>query len=143
MAKHHFGTKEILASRRWSVEVFNNGSHLRLNGVVDVWPSSCKWLAVTPSRRRKAEVYYTLDELAAIVSRHEKEVAGTPPTASSFKPATLPPPPPINAKKPMPKSLTWAEFAAKFGDEPKPPAPKKLLSSKAFKSPPADDSPPW
>lgn len=61
--------EKILAVTTWKVSVFNNGAHLRINGVIDVWPARRRWMRT--NSRTKSEHYADIPQLQKIVRQAE------------------------------------------------------------------------
>ncbi len=96
--RHH---KQI-RSQGWTIEEFNGGCHVRINGVIDVWPDVLKYM---PSRvPQKARHYVDINQLRRIV----KEAEAAKPAAKAAPVVEQKPKQPI---KPMTQDEWFRRFA--------------------------------
>jgi len=96
---------QIMAEKSWTVQEFNGGSHLRINGVIDVWPRKRRW---RPSRTAARTLFYAdIPQLKKIVRE-----AGEAKTAALARIAARP----VERTNREPvKQLSREEFERLFG----------------------------
>lgn len=109
---------EILQYRGWSVERLS-ANHLRINGSVDVWPTTRKWMRSHHGPNDFASQYNNLGELIGVV----RQQCGGAMTPSKF--ASLP----AERKESRSGLIGAAEFARRFGVQPSSPRPVSAISS--------------
>ena len=101
----------IISAKGWRVSVFNGGTHLRINGVVDVWPTRRRWMPTVHGPNQYAENYRDIAHLRTIVSTHEGlHETKQQRTAKWF--ASLPEG--EQKKEPVRGIATWEEFGRRF-----------------------------
>jgi len=101
---------EIAQAKGWNVEILS-WTHLRINGVIDVWPTTKKWMKSKHDPKTDfASRYYDLNHLRRIVAQHGG--AERPRRSAAQWLASLPA---DLESRPRPKSPTWEEFAQRFG----------------------------
>ncbi len=100
---------EIAQAKGWNVEILS-WTHLRINGVIDVWPTTRKWMKSKRGPNDFAERYYNLNHLRRIVADHADADRPRKNAAEWFAalPADL-------ESRPRPASPTWEDFAQRFG----------------------------
>jgi hypothetical protein len=88
------------------VQIFNGARHVRVNGVIDVWPSTKRWM---PTRaRQKAARYADYDELRAIIQAATDQRAAVVEQIATLTTN-------IEAKPPVRGIASHEEFKRKFG----------------------------
>jgi hypothetical protein len=97
----------ILKVKTWKVEVFNDGHHLRINGVVDVWPAKRRWMPTNSGK--KTQQFADVLQLAKFVKQVEAESAKPKP-----KPAKREAPVPKPAREHARSIEQLQAAAAKF-----------------------------
>jgi hypothetical protein len=111
----NFNAQAIVNERNWNVSIFNGGAHLRINGVVDVWPTRRRWMPTHRSLNQFAETYRDINHLKRIVANHESQASKEQKAAKWF--AKLPAGDPV-AKRPVEQIPTWEDFARRFDSRP-------------------------
>lgn len=105
----------VINASGWRVSIFNDGRHLRINGVVDVWPTRRRWLPTHRGPGMFAENYRDIAHLRTIVSAHESIADSKKARAAKWF-AGLPE---GGQDKTQANGIsTWEEFERKFGGKP-------------------------
>ena len=125
--------REIVRYQGWHVSIFNQGAHLRINGVIDVWPTRKRWMPTHHGPRDFAQNYRDLSHLKTIVA--DAQGAREPRKTAAEWFASLPQ---ERKQRVAPEALTWDEFARRFGGSQ--PAPKLNVRSKRPTNPRLFDS---
>lgn len=121
-----YNASEIVRYSGWNVSIFNQGVHLRINGVIDVWPTRKRWMPTHHGPRDFAQNYRDLNHLKAIVAEAQGQQSPRKTAAEWF--ASLPA---ERQNRIAPEPLSWDEFARRFdGNQP---APKTSVNPKPVK----------
>lgn len=116
-----FNAQQIIQAKGWNVSVFNSGLHMRINGVVDVWPTRRRWMPTIHGPNEYAETYRDLAHLRTIVKAHE-ELKQTKQQRAAKWFAGLPDGESDN-RLPVNGVQNWDEFSRRFGNQPELVAP--------------------
>jgi uncharacterized protein (DUF608 family) len=92
----------IMAETSWTVIEFNLGAHLRINGVVDVWPKRRLWKAT--KWFQPAKQYKDIDHLRRIVAAETPTTAAVQQKLAEFE----------DKAKPPVRQITLEEWKRKF-----------------------------
>jgi hypothetical protein len=125
--------KAVINAKGWNVSVFNGGCHLRINGVVDVWPTRRRWMPTQHGPGEYAEVYRDLSHLRTIVKTQEELQESKASRAAKWF-ASLPEG--EEKKEPVQGVATWEEFGLLFDGPRSYSSQPKLFESRAEIKPP-------